>query len=658
MKKIFLILILILTAIAINAQTSRFQRNFTTTAGAPLTGFTNYIWLVPQANTYPTGALALTEDGTRPGVYYRLNVPDGEYKIYIDTDKGGANTPILFLENYWVGEKRLSTIADHFDAADQYKLKGSGIKDGAITTGKILDNAVTTSKIINSAITSDKINSGAVTNDKILDLSVNSSKLDWGAVTSGKILDANVTLPKLSQAVLDYINAAGGGTITNNPDDVTLETKPGSTIGIKRNQPNQLNFINSIKLGIDTTLQVGKNFNSNAVIGLDIKTKSGTVYGLNKIFVSTPVDANTGAWTLSTSATDWIPANPGHDHILNLSYNYEGVAGIPQFGWQFEPNYEVNDTTDAYEWFSFFNNLPSPSTTYSIRPFQMVVSEYEAGGYESQLRFDVDKFWLIEPINESPRFKMNGDDFTLYRPFSIMTADSSSDNLIIGGSSNSKFISFSPGYPIWRLGTDNANGFELWLGTFGVNYAANPGTKRFRFDNDNIYFYKPLYIGADSNGVKLSGGSGNATLKASQILTLDASAFWVRNSTGSTSYFKIEDSGASITFGNTSYAGTGTVYTGKIRTQGAINFGYGTGGTDDYVVSIQGITAYTDGQMVMFLTDVANTDGATLNINSLGAKTLYKQRDQALVTGDFESSQIIIAIYDGNNFQVISELAQ
>lgn len=233
MRKILLIISILLFSVMVSAQTSRFQRNFTKTDGTALTGFTGYIYLVPQANTYPTGALALTEDGTRPGVYYRLNVADGEYKIYIDADKGGANPPTIFIENYWVGEQRLSVIGNHFDAADSYRLKSTGIKDGAVTNSKILDGAVTNSKLGTNSVTADKINDASVTNSKIFDLSVNTPKIDWGAVTSGKILDANVTLPKLSQTVLDYINAAGGGTITNLPDDVTLETKPGSTIGIK-----------------------------------------------------------------------------------------------------------------------------------------------------------------------------------------------------------------------------------------------------------------------------------------------------------------------------------------------------------------------------------------------------------------------------------------
>ena len=55
---------------------------------------------------------------------------------------------------------------------------------------------------------------------------------------------------------------------------------------------------------------------------------------------------------------------------------------------------------------------------------------------------------------------------------------------------------------------------------------------------------------------------------------------------------------------------------------------------------------------------VPNTDGATLKINNLTAKPVVKKHDQALVTGDVEAGQIIHLIYDGTNFQMLSQLAQ
>lgn len=113
--------------------TSKFYRYFQS-GGVPLTTAT--IWLVPQANTYPTGALSLTAHGTRDGIYYRNNVPDGEYKVYIDP--AGGSSPSLYEEHLWIGDQRVSSISDHFDETDLYKLKEEGIKGLTVLAGKNL----------------------------------------------------------------------------------------------------------------------------------------------------------------------------------------------------------------------------------------------------------------------------------------------------------------------------------------------------------------------------------------------------------------------------------------------------------------------------------------------------------------------------------------
>lgn len=276
MKKLILFLTLILTFAAL-AQTSEFRRYFTKTNGSPLSGYTNYIYLVPQTNDYPVGALTLNEDGTRPGIYYRANVPDGEYKIYIDVDRDGPGTPTLYLQHYWVGENRLSIIADNFDATDSYTLKGTGIKDGAVTESKIGTGAVTESKIGSGAVTNIKLGTNSVTTDKI----------SPNAVESTDIKDANVTLPKLSQTVLDYINASGGGTITNLPDDVSLESKPGSTIGVKDSYIQSFPFSGLSPKQNDT---VDKKINTNSIL-LNVQNKTASWIAIDPDSVSYTSDS-------------------------------------------------------------------------------------------------------------------------------------------------------------------------------------------------------------------------------------------------------------------------------------------------------------------------------------------------------------------------------
>jgi len=113
--------------------TSKFVRMFMTTGQKPLLGAN--IWLVPQNNVYPDGALQLTAYSGREGMYYREGVPDGEYKIYIDA--GGGSSPLLYEEKYWIGENKLSIIGTKFDATAKLTKEGLGdqLKTVESTTG-------------------------------------------------------------------------------------------------------------------------------------------------------------------------------------------------------------------------------------------------------------------------------------------------------------------------------------------------------------------------------------------------------------------------------------------------------------------------------------------------------------------------------------------
>ena len=59
----------------------------------------------------------------------------------------------------------------------------------------------------------------------------------------------------------------------------------------------------------------------------------------------------------------------------------------------------------------------------------------------------------------------------------------------------------------------------------------------------------------------------------------------------------------------------------------------------------------------MFKANHANSGAATINVDSVGAKTIKKLHDQDLASGDIESGAICLIVYDGTNFQLISQLA-
>lgn len=87
---------------------------------------------------------------------------------------------------------------------------------------------------------------------------------------------------------------------------------------------------------------------------------------------------------------------------------------------------------------------------------------------------------------------------------------------------------------------------------------------------------------------------------------------------------------------------------------GASYYAVDGGSTDAYAVTMAPVpTSYTSGMLVHFKANTANTGPATLNVNGLGAKTIKRNADQDLLTGDIAADQIVAAVYDGTNFQLL-----
>lgn len=65
------------------------------------------------------------------------------------------------------------------------------------------------------------------------------------------------------------------------------------------------------------------------------------------------------------------------------------------------------------------------------------------------------------------------------------------------------------------------------------------------------------------------------------------------------------------------------------------------------------LSAYAAGQMFYFVAAGANTGAVTLNIDSLGAKSVTRDGSTALVAGDIASGEVVMVVYDGTRFQTI-----
>lgn len=103
--------------------------------------------------------------------------------------------------------------------------------------------------------------------------------------------------------------------------------------------------------------------------------------------------------------------------------------------------------------------------------------------------------------------------------------------------------------------------------------------------------------------------------------------------------------------------------TNKFMTQkdlqiGAELYAADAGASDTYAITLSPAPAsYTTGMKITFKANTANTGTATLNVNSLGAKTIVKNVNTTLDSNDILASQFVTVIYDGTNFVMLSPVA-
>ena len=75
------------------------------------------------------------------------------------------------------------------------------------------------------------------------------------------------------------------------------------------------------------------------------------------------------------------------------------------------------------------------------------------------------------------------------------------------------------------------------------------------------------------------------------------------------------------------------------------------GVADAYAVVIDGITSYTEGLTFTFKAANGCNGSSTIEVNSLGVKSIKKNVNTDLVFGDILAGEIIMVVYDGTNFQ-------
>lgn len=90
-----------------------------------------------------------------------------------------------------------------------------------------------------------------------------------------------------------------------------------------------------------------------------------------------------------------------------------------------------------------------------------------------------------------------------------------------------------------------------------------------------------------------------------------------------------------------------------------INFAADAGSTDTYVITLAPVpAAYVTGMMITFTANTANTGAASINVNGLGAKALKKAVSTDPGDNFIKAGSVVVAVYDGTNFQMLQPAAQ
>jgi len=93
---------------------------------------------------------------------------------------------------------------------------------------------------------------------------------------------------------------------------------------------------------------------------------------------------------------------------------------------------------------------------------------------------------------------------------------------------------------------------------------------------------------------------------------------------------------------------------GSVTAARAFNYAVDTASDDDYLADVSGITSYTSGLVIWLNPVTDNTGACTLNINSLGAKSLKTVLGADPGDSHIDAAQIVPLCYDGTNFVIMT----
>lgn len=207
-------------------------------------------------------------------------------------------------------------------------------------------------------------------------------------------------------------------------------------------------------------------------------------------------------------------------------------------------------------------------------------------------------------------------------------------------------------------------------GSTGAPLTVTPATQRSTLSSDyvadtgtaNAYLIAPSpVISAYAAGQTFSFKATNANTTTSTVNVNSVGAKTIKKGSGNnlTSGDIAAGQIVVIEYDGTNFQLVGPVAPDAASQAAVQNSAYvyaaSSAGTDTYAITTTPApTAYVAGQVFYFKADVGNTGAATLNVNTLGAKTIKKAVSADLADNDIIAGQVVQVQYDGTNFQLMS----
>jgi hypothetical protein len=88
--------------------------------------------------------------------------------------------------------------------------------------------------------------------------------------------------------------------------------------------------------------------------------------------------------------------------------------------------------------------------------------------------------------------------------------------------------------------------------------------------------------------------------------------------------------------------------------QGSLNYAADTGSANAYAIALSPAPTLAAGLPLYFKASNANTGPSTLAVNGGTAKAITKSGATALAGAEISAGQIVLVVYDGTQFQLVS----